>query len=123
MFFKLTGFAEFEKNPEKMKSILEMPDISGETVVIDVTLISSIKILDYLLKNKIKMNNCTSSFGTAEFTNVEVTNRILRHVNPKIINKFNYSQLYDYYPQNFFGSLIHYHCMTTVIRSNHRAKF
>ena len=105
IFDKLTEMAEFEKNPEKMKKVLEMTSKSGEALIIPATIYSSTKIINYLLEKKIRINNCNSEFQTAEFNNVETTKRLIQFVNPKIINHQGESELYDFNPQNFPGSL------------------
>lgn len=88
-----------------MKSILEMTSKDGTALIIDATLYSSIRILDYLLENKIKLNNCNSQFLTASFSNVDITSRLIEFVNPKVIGFRGNSQLYNSNPTNFPGFL------------------
>ena len=54
------------------------------------------------------MNNCTSIFETAHFSNVEITKKMIQFVNPKIITSKSHldgCQLYDINPQNFPDNL------------------
>ena len=44
------------------------------------------KIVNYLLENEIKINNCDLTFETANFFNVDIATRIIEFVNPKIIS-------------------------------------
>jgi len=104
IFRKLVQFADFENNPEKMKKILEMTSKSGQALINSATHFCSMEITDYLLKNKININNCDSSFMTAQFNNAEITKRVVKYVNPKIINHQGKSPLYCY-PEDFTGSL------------------
>ena len=104
IFEKLTGFAEFDKNPEKMKKILEMTSNSWNSLIIAATFFLATSIINYFLVNNIKINNCNSRFLTAKFLNAEVTKRIIQFVNPKIIDHLGNSQLKQG-PENFPGML------------------
>ena len=99
-FDELTEFADFENNPEKMKKILEMTDKAGAALIYYATWFSSLKIIDYLLEKKIRINNCNSKFLTAQFNSAEISKKIINFVNPKIIDFKGNSQLY-YNQKNF----------------------
>lgn len=105
IFKKLTEFADFENNQEKMKRILETTDKAGTALISKATIYWSKEIVNYLLTNKINFNNCNSRFMTAEFYDAEITKRIIPFVNPKIISHDGKSNLYDRDPQNFKGNV------------------
>lgn len=105
IFKKLTEFGDFEKDQEKMKRILEITNKAGGALISRATYFCSMRIVNYLLTNKININNCNSRFVTASFNDAEITKQIIPFVNPKIIDFDGVSHLYVMNRQNFTSSV------------------
>ena len=100
MFGKLVKMAKFDENPEKMKKILEKTDKTGTALIIFATMYSCAKITNYLLEKKIRINNCDMKFSIPSFLNIEIAEKIIDYVNPKIVSCQGVSQFSLLKPQS-----------------------